>query len=406
MKTVNLKLVTFTLLLICLPGLALAAGSLLRVTCEGTDIGAEVHVNGKFKGECPIDVAVPEGMLKLRVIRSIDASHEQLFEQETRIGEGVVKKIEVQLSEPRLTAAAQRVEDTRVAAEREAKEAKQRDEADKFTTLLTAAKGGDAKAMLAVGARYQNGHGVTKDLAEGLEWLKRAAAAGNELARFLATRRYQKPVHGGDREAVKAVRHLLALPKENQRTVEVRGVDKIKDFMASDPFFAMTAISEPKPTSFSYKKSLGIIGSNMMSSVTGTCRRDGNFAKVESRFTTNGTSADLEELAALGGLVARRAAADSGFLSPSKIAWMLRIISVYGQPFPLVADKRFGLSYVQDESGTEVRYDVDCMAGFDKEAVTELVCVTQFELLGKNVAQIRRWSFDESSGCLRSGYVE
>jgi hypothetical protein len=34
---------------------ATAAGS-LRIACEGADVGAEVYVNGKFRGECPIDI--------------------------------------------------------------------------------------------------------------------------------------------------------------------------------------------------------------------------------------------------------------------------------------------------------------------------------------------------------------
>ena len=32
-----------------------AQNSMLRVVCEGEDVGAEVSVNGKFKGECPVE---------------------------------------------------------------------------------------------------------------------------------------------------------------------------------------------------------------------------------------------------------------------------------------------------------------------------------------------------------------
>ncbi|MEQ1583168.1 MAG: PEGA domain-containing protein, partial [Candidatus Nitrotoga sp.] len=46
---------------------AYAAGSVLSVNCKGDDEGAEVLVNGKFKGECPLDIKVPVGKLKLKV---------------------------------------------------------------------------------------------------------------------------------------------------------------------------------------------------------------------------------------------------------------------------------------------------------------------------------------------------
>lgn len=74
-----------------------AATSMLRVTCEGDNAGAEVTVNGKFKGECPLDMQVAPGMLQLRVEKK-DPSYERVFEQEIRMGDGVVKKVEAVLS--------------------------------------------------------------------------------------------------------------------------------------------------------------------------------------------------------------------------------------------------------------------------------------------------------------------
>lgn len=35
---------------------ALAAGSLIRVACDGASAGAEITVNGVLKGECPLDM--------------------------------------------------------------------------------------------------------------------------------------------------------------------------------------------------------------------------------------------------------------------------------------------------------------------------------------------------------------
>ncbi|GAB5605822.1 formylglycine-generating enzyme family protein [Sideroxyarcus sp. TK5] len=86
-----------------------AAGSALRIVCDGDADGAEVYINDKFKGECPLDLKVPEGRLKLRVQMTVDADHEpRLFEQEIRMGDGVMKKVEVQLSPLELTAEGKR----------------------------------------------------------------------------------------------------------------------------------------------------------------------------------------------------------------------------------------------------------------------------------------------------------
>jgi formylglycine-generating enzyme required for sulfatase activity len=91
-------LISLAALAAALPsGASAADNSMLRVVCDGDAAGAEVSINGKFKGECPIDIQVPAGNVKLTVRKKVDANHERLFEQEIRIGDGVVKKIEVQL---------------------------------------------------------------------------------------------------------------------------------------------------------------------------------------------------------------------------------------------------------------------------------------------------------------------
>ena len=53
----------------------------MRVFCDDADKGAEVMIDGKFKGECPVDVGVPAGTVKLRVVKKVDATHESVFEQ-------------------------------------------------------------------------------------------------------------------------------------------------------------------------------------------------------------------------------------------------------------------------------------------------------------------------------------
>lgn len=99
-----MKPVCALLLLALAVGSARAGDSLLRISCDGTDVGAEVLVNGKFKGECPVDIKVGAGALKVRVFKPIDRLRERAFEVEVRMAEDTVKRIDAVLEE-RLTAA-------------------------------------------------------------------------------------------------------------------------------------------------------------------------------------------------------------------------------------------------------------------------------------------------------------
>ena len=94
-----------------------AAGSVLKVKCEDKDVGAEISINEVFKGECPLTVQVEAGTVQLKLLKKVDASHEGVFEQTFRIGDGVIKNVEAVLS-VRLTAEGQRHEEERLAAER------------------------------------------------------------------------------------------------------------------------------------------------------------------------------------------------------------------------------------------------------------------------------------------------
>lgn len=81
------------------------ANSILRISCDGDDVGAEVQIDGKFKGECPLDISVGSGSLRIKVTKKSDSEHEpQIFEQEIRLGEGVVKKLEVSFAPAKLNA--------------------------------------------------------------------------------------------------------------------------------------------------------------------------------------------------------------------------------------------------------------------------------------------------------------
>ena len=91
-----------------------AAGSVLKIKCEDKDVGAEISINGVFKGECPLTVQVEAGTVQLKLLKKVDESHEGVFEQTFRLGDGVIKNIDAELS-VRLSVEGQRHEDERLA---------------------------------------------------------------------------------------------------------------------------------------------------------------------------------------------------------------------------------------------------------------------------------------------------
>jgi formylglycine-generating enzyme required for sulfatase activity len=92
-----------------------AKGSGLKVRCEGENVGAEITINGVFKGECPLVIEVEPGRLTFRAFKS-DSNYDYVFEQDIRMGDGALKDIEVVL-EKRLNAAGQKAENDRLAAQ-------------------------------------------------------------------------------------------------------------------------------------------------------------------------------------------------------------------------------------------------------------------------------------------------
>ncbi|MBE0622713.1 MAG: hypothetical protein IH605_19150 [Burkholderiales bacterium] len=102
---------------------AAAQGSTLRVSCEGESLGAEVSINGQFKGECPLDIQVQAGPIKLRATKNVDALRMRVFEQEMRMGDGIVKRTEVRLRAPEFTPEGRKKEDERIQREQAAAQA-------------------------------------------------------------------------------------------------------------------------------------------------------------------------------------------------------------------------------------------------------------------------------------------
>jgi TPR repeat protein len=200
-----------------------APSSMLRIACEGDAQDAEVHVNGVFKGQCQVDVPVPEGVVQVRATKAAGALNERVFEQTLRIAAGTVKRVEVVLGAPQLSArgsqlkaeqdaaarrqaeaAAAREAEARVQAERERQDLQRQvdggdvrsvvqlasllDRMDgkdatvlkrSFDLYLRAAEAQDAQAMIRVARRYEYGRGVPKDLQMSAAWYRKAADAGN-----------------------------------------------------------------------------------------------------------------------------------------------------------------------------------------------------------------------------------
>lgn len=143
---------------------AQAAGSMLRVTCGDDAAGAGIRIDGKFKGECPLDIQLPEGSHNLLVVKPTDESHEGFFEQDIRMGDGVVKKVEVPKLDRRTTAKGAKLEEL------------------KFQSGQKHAEKGDTDAMQKLGDLYRKGLGVQQDYAQAFKWYLRAAEAGNEYS--------------------------------------------------------------------------------------------------------------------------------------------------------------------------------------------------------------------------------
>jgi hypothetical protein len=111
--------------------LAHADDAYLRLRCDGEAAGAEVRINGVKKGECPVDLIVPEGKVKLSVRKALDEHRFKTFEKELFLSGGAMKRESVVLGPLQFTPEGQRLEDERMArenAEAEARAEKKRRE--------------------------------------------------------------------------------------------------------------------------------------------------------------------------------------------------------------------------------------------------------------------------------------
>lgn len=99
---------------------AFADDGYLRLRCEGDAAGATVSINGVKKGECPLDLAVPEGNVKLSVRKVVDQYRYRLFEREFFLAAGAMKRETVVLGDVQFTPEGQRIEGERLVREKAA----------------------------------------------------------------------------------------------------------------------------------------------------------------------------------------------------------------------------------------------------------------------------------------------
>mgnify|MGYP000880663982 CR=1 FL=1 len=96
---------------------ALGQDAYLRLRCDGDADNADVFINDKFKGQCPIDLSVAEGSIKLKVVKNLDQGHYRLFTKELFLSAGAMKRLDVELAgEILLTAYGRKQESQSLAA--------------------------------------------------------------------------------------------------------------------------------------------------------------------------------------------------------------------------------------------------------------------------------------------------
>jgi TPR repeat protein len=191
-----------------------AGASMLRISCEGINVGAEVKINGKFRGECPVDLQVSPGILKLNVTKKKDKESFWLFEQDVRVGEDSVKKVEVamhwryneatlkRMKAPlkEIISAANkgqaleqlelghRTADPRRHADRNSGIIITKSYSKAFNWYLKAAEQGYAPAQISLGVLYSLGQqenfedNVPQDYNKAMEWYRKAADHGSAEA--------------------------------------------------------------------------------------------------------------------------------------------------------------------------------------------------------------------------------
>lgn len=133
--------------------------AVLRVGCEGDSAGAEVSINGEIKGQCPLDMEIPVGVVRIRAAKPAGPNRERVFEKELRLGTGVVQRVEVVVGWYQTTAEA-------------------------IKRWERAANAGDAQAMYELGWAYEWGTAGVIDFVKSSAYYGQAAAAGHPAGMY------------------------------------------------------------------------------------------------------------------------------------------------------------------------------------------------------------------------------
>src|SRR5689334_7342514 len=100
------KVILVSGLLVLIASFPAYGDGIVRVQCEEENIGAEIYINGKFVGECPVDAPVIEGTVQLRARKIVNNDYERLFTKQLRVVDGVAQRVEIILSAPQMTSEA------------------------------------------------------------------------------------------------------------------------------------------------------------------------------------------------------------------------------------------------------------------------------------------------------------
>lgn len=148
---------------------AFAEKALLRIVCDEEREPIKITINGKYSGECPMDISVNAGSITLYAEQASGPEMARIFTKKFDIAGGAARRVEIELSAPQLTAAGKRAR-LIAAQKKEQQEAEQE---------IKAASNGDMKAMENVANRYASGKGVKQDPAQARYWQEKFKESKN-----------------------------------------------------------------------------------------------------------------------------------------------------------------------------------------------------------------------------------
>ena len=348
---------------------ASAERAMLRVVCDDASVNAEITINGEFKGECPVDIQVPAGAIKLRAFKKVDASSDRSFEQEFRMAADTVKRVTVELGPTQLNAQGQKLQEERkkqqeaMAAQRAAEERRLAEEKEQRETearevvlraaaavqsaLEQKAQAGDIEAMLTLAEKSNAAQPEGVSTPAATEWYMRAIAFGSPYAQFLLSDLYRS--NHADSGA-QALLKVLRRPAPAERSVDIQGAEAIRQFVATDAFFAASGAGASH-----YRRTVS-------DSVTHhrVCTGQGRLFDFEGVVNIKNAGLGSRDhsvtgTAALGGLLFLQWKSSRFFESSEIVA--TEILTVAGQPFPLDATRRFSLSFKTHEKSASWNVD-------------------------------------------------